>query len=117
MHDFKIGDEIKEKQTGNTGVITSIDGYKLWAKWNDEDDLMWIADSDVIFIKPAKSAKTYAESDRRKAAKAVRIAEEKLSQAIRCAKESGINVSLVNINVGLINVKMSYQPATPKVRV
>lgn len=63
-----------------------------------------------------KPSKVYTETDRRKAAKEVRVMRDKLAKLVDKAKEAGIKVEFVNKSIGMIDIVMEYQPSTPKKR-
>ena len=130
MSKFKVGDIIQCVNDDWASYLTLGKSYRVVALERDGRPAVINNNNDKCpyesqrFIlagksehKPENPAKKHTETDRRKAAKAVRVAEAKLSDAIKKAQDTGIEVSMVNVSVGLIDVEMSFQPETPKKRV
>jgi len=123
MSKFQKGDRVKYKKTVDgswcAGTVLRIEGNEVWCDWDDGWHNIHMPEDKLLFaddrMQP-KPAKKHTESDRRKAAKAVRVAEKKLKDAIKRATSVCINVDM-DLAINDITINMSFQPATPKKRV
>ena len=105
---------------GDKCTVLSCDRDYVYVKWINNPNLDeggWDCSRFELISSKRKPAKKYTETERRKAAKDVRAARDKLAKLVDKAKETGINVSFTNASIGMIDIVMDFQPETPKKRV
>lgn len=115
---FKVGDTIREIETGDTCVIKLIDGMgNLWGDWSNGENNVKLSPEDCEPVSPSKikPQKKCTETDRRKAAKAVRELEKKLNAALKKASDTGIKIAYRDDGAER-TIELTYQPETPKMR-